>query len=129
MPLARIDLIAGKPEGYRRTVGDVVYRAMVDILKAPKDGRFQVINEHPAPNFIFDPRFFGTERSAVCRKTYPSRFQYTSCWRRRSRGLLDEMRSWASSVLLQGALRLRERLERLVARNRRDELVDVPLPF
>jgi hypothetical protein len=63
MPLARIDLIAGKVEGYRQTVGDVVHQAMVDILKAPKDDRFQVINEHPASNFIFDPHFFGIERS------------------------------------------------------------------
>jgi 4-oxalocrotonate tautomerase len=66
MPLARIDLIVGKPEEYRQTVGDVVYQAMVNILKAPKDDRFQVINEHPAPNFIFDPHFFGIERSADC---------------------------------------------------------------
>jgi hypothetical protein len=66
MPLARIDLIAGKPEEYRQTVGDVVYQATVDILKAPKDDHFQVINEHPAPNFIFDPHFFGIEPSADC---------------------------------------------------------------
>jgi 4-oxalocrotonate tautomerase len=66
MPLARIDLIAGKPEEYRRIVGDVVYEAMVDILKAPEGDRFQVINEHPAANFIFDPHFFGIERSADC---------------------------------------------------------------
>jgi phenylpyruvate tautomerase PptA (4-oxalocrotonate tautomerase family) len=66
MPLARIDLIAGRPEDYRRTVGDVVYQAMVDVLKAPQDDRFQVINEHPTPNFIYDPRFFGIERSADC---------------------------------------------------------------
>jgi hypothetical protein len=26
MPLARIDLIKGKPSNYRRTIGDVVYR-------------------------------------------------------------------------------------------------------
>jgi phenylpyruvate tautomerase PptA (4-oxalocrotonate tautomerase family) len=63
MPLARIDLIVGKPEPYRQTVGDVVYEAMVDILKAPKDDRFQVINEHPTGNFIFDLHFFGIERS------------------------------------------------------------------
>jgi spore cortex formation protein SpoVR/YcgB (stage V sporulation) len=63
MPLARIDLIAGKSEDYRQAVGDIVYEAMVDILKAPKDDRFQVINEHLAPNFIFDPHFFGIERS------------------------------------------------------------------
>jgi phenylpyruvate tautomerase PptA (4-oxalocrotonate tautomerase family) len=66
MPLARIDLIAGKSEEYRQTVGDVVYQAMVEILKAPKDDRFQVINEHPASNFIFDPHFFGIERTPNC---------------------------------------------------------------
>jgi len=66
MPLARIDLLTGKPDNYRQTIGDVVYGAMVDILKAPKDDRFQVINEHPASNFIFDPHFFGVERSADC---------------------------------------------------------------
>ncbi|HZC96545.1 MAG TPA: hypothetical protein VE267_10545 [Bradyrhizobium sp.] len=32
MPLARIDLIAGKPEEYRRTVGDVVYQVDEDVL-------------------------------------------------------------------------------------------------
>jgi hypothetical protein len=32
-----------KPAEYRQTIGDVVYTAMVDILKAPKDDRFQVI--------------------------------------------------------------------------------------
>src|ERR1700676_748728 len=36
MPLARIDLIKGKPSDYRRTIGDVVYKAMVEILKAPE---------------------------------------------------------------------------------------------
>ena len=64
MPLARIDLIKGKPSDYRRTIGDVVYKAMVEILKAPENDRFQVINEHDADNFVYDPTFFGIERSA-----------------------------------------------------------------
>jgi len=64
MPLARIDLIKGKSSDYRRTIGDVVYRAMVEILKAPQNDRFQVINEHDADNFIYDPAFLGIERSA-----------------------------------------------------------------
>jgi phenylpyruvate tautomerase PptA (4-oxalocrotonate tautomerase family) len=63
MPLARIDLIKGKPASYRRTIGDVVYQAMVEILKAPENDRFQVIAEHDAADFIFDPSFFGIERS------------------------------------------------------------------
>jgi 4-oxalocrotonate tautomerase len=66
MPLARIDLVAGKSHEYRKTIGDVVYTAMVDILKAPKDDRFQVISEHHASDFIFDPHFFGIERSPDC---------------------------------------------------------------
>src|SRR5712671_3442333 len=64
MPLARIDLIKGKPSSYRRTIGDVVYKAMVDILKAPENDRFQVIAEHDADDFVFDPTFFGVERSS-----------------------------------------------------------------
>jgi 4-oxalocrotonate tautomerase len=66
MPLARIDLIEGKSPEYRKTIGDIVYNAMVDILKAPKDDRFQVIAEHAATDFIFDPHFFGIERSPNC---------------------------------------------------------------
>src|SRR6202790_163580 len=64
MPLARIDLIKGKPSSYRRTIGDVVYKAMVDILKAPENDRFQIIAEHDADDFVFDPTVFGIERSA-----------------------------------------------------------------
>jgi len=37
---------------------------MVEILKAPENDRFQVISEHDADNFIFDPSFFGIERTA-----------------------------------------------------------------
>jgi 4-oxalocrotonate tautomerase len=66
MPLARIDLAQGKSAEYRSTIGEVVYQAMVDILKAPKDDRFQVINEHPAENFIFDRAFMGIQRSDDC---------------------------------------------------------------
>jgi phenylpyruvate tautomerase PptA (4-oxalocrotonate tautomerase family) len=63
MPLARIDLIKGKSAEYRQAVGDVVYTAMVEILKAPKNDRFQVIAEHDESNFIYDPTFFvGTGR-------------------------------------------------------------------
>ena len=63
MPLARIDLMKGKPAEYRRIIGQVVYAAMVEILKAPENDRFQIITEHDDANFIFDPSFFGIERS------------------------------------------------------------------
>jgi len=64
MPFARIDLIRGKSPEYRRTIGQVIYAAMVEILKAPENDRFQVITEYDTDNFIFDPSFFDIERSA-----------------------------------------------------------------
>jgi phenylpyruvate tautomerase PptA (4-oxalocrotonate tautomerase family) len=66
MPLARIDLAEGKPADYRRTIGEVVYDALLEVMKAPKDDRFQVITEHPAGDFIFDPSYLGIQRSKDC---------------------------------------------------------------
>ena len=66
MPLARIDLAEGKTADYRRTIGEVVYDAQVEVLKAPKDDRFQVITEHPARDCIFDPSYLGIQRSKDC---------------------------------------------------------------
>jgi hypothetical protein len=63
MPLARIDLIKGKSVEYRQTIGDVVYIAMVEILKAPKGDRFQVIAEHDDVDLVYDPYFLGINRS------------------------------------------------------------------
>jgi phenylpyruvate tautomerase PptA (4-oxalocrotonate tautomerase family) len=64
MPLARIDLPAGKPADYRRAVADVVHEAMLTTLNAPKNDRFQVISEHTRDTLIIDPTYLGIERSA-----------------------------------------------------------------
>ena len=64
MPLARIDLAQGKSPEYRRTIGDVVYEAVVSELKAPEGDRFQVITEHPAGGIIADPSYLGIKRTA-----------------------------------------------------------------
>ena len=66
MPLARIDLAKGKSAEYRRTVGEVVYDAMLAALNVPKDDRFQVINEHEPENFVIDPSYLGIQRTADC---------------------------------------------------------------
>lgn len=66
MPLARIDLVEGKSAEYRRTVGEVVYEAMVSALGAPKDDRFQIITEHPAADLIVDPTYLGIQRTPDC---------------------------------------------------------------
>ena len=66
MPLARIDLVQGRPAEFRRTVGDIVYEAMVEALKAPKDDRFQVVNEHPADAIVADENYLGVRRTQEC---------------------------------------------------------------
>ena len=66
MPLVRIDLVEGKPADYRHAIGDVVHTAMVETIKVPKDDRFQVITEHPATDFVFDPAYLGITRTAGC---------------------------------------------------------------
>lgn len=62
MPLVRIDLIRGKPDEYRRAVGDAVYRALLG-FGAPADDQFQIIEEHDPDGFIYAPRYLGIERS------------------------------------------------------------------
>ncbi|MCJ2067736.1 tautomerase family protein [Methylobacterium sp. J-030] len=66
MPLARIDLAKGKSAEYRRTIGEVVYDAMLEALNVPKDDRFQVINEHEPENFVIDPSYLGIQRTGDC---------------------------------------------------------------
>jgi phenylpyruvate tautomerase PptA (4-oxalocrotonate tautomerase family) len=66
MPLARIDLIAGKPAAYRKTIGEVVYDSMIATLNVPKDDRFQVIHEVAPDNFVADPTYLGIQRTPDC---------------------------------------------------------------
>jgi 4-oxalocrotonate tautomerase len=63
MPLARIDLPAGKDSEYHSAVGDVIYEAMIGVLNVPKDDRFQVISEHSAADLVIDPNYLGIHRT------------------------------------------------------------------
>jgi|ERR1700687_6153420 len=66
MPLVRIDLLEGKTPEYRIQVGEMVYRALLDVLGVPKDDRFQVITEHPKTGLQFDRDYLGVHRSDDC---------------------------------------------------------------
>src|SRR5262245_2522137 len=66
MPLARIDLVRGKSADYKRTITDVVYEAVVDILKAPPNDRFQVITEHAPEDHIADDSYLSITRTKDC---------------------------------------------------------------
>ena len=62
MPLVRIDLRKGKDAAYRQAVARVVYEALVGV-GVPENDRFQIIGEHDAGNFLFDPDYLGIHRS------------------------------------------------------------------
>ncbi|WP_213955385.1 tautomerase family protein [Variovorax sp. dw_954] len=66
MPLVRIDLAAGKSADHRRTIGDVIYDAMVSTINVPKNDRFQIITEHASADFIVDPTYMDIARSPDC---------------------------------------------------------------
>jgi 4-oxalocrotonate tautomerase len=66
MPLVRIDLVEGKTAEYRRQVGQIVYKAMLDVLGVPKDDHFQIITEHSKAGLQFDRTYLGVHRSDDC---------------------------------------------------------------
>ena len=63
MPLVRISLLRGKPEGFGRKVGGVVYRAMRETLNVPDKDNFQLLSEHAPESLVYDPSYLDIERS------------------------------------------------------------------
>ena len=66
MPLVRIDLLEGKESEYRAQVGQIVYRAMLEVLAVPEHDRFQIISEHALAGLQFDREYLGIHRSDDC---------------------------------------------------------------
>jgi 4-oxalocrotonate tautomerase len=64
MPLVRISLVKGKPEAYRRKVGDAIHRALVEALSVPPLDRFQLISEHEPGDLVYDSNYLGIARSS-----------------------------------------------------------------
>ena len=64
MPLVRISLVKGKPEAYRRKVGDAVHRALVDTINVPALDRFQLVTEHEPGDIVYDSNYLGIARSS-----------------------------------------------------------------
>jgi 4-oxalocrotonate tautomerase len=64
MPLVRISLAKGKPEAYRRKVGDAIHRALVETINVPARDRFQLLTEHEPGDLVYDSTYLGIARSA-----------------------------------------------------------------
>lgn len=63
MPLIHISLRAGKPDAYRQSIFDSLYRAMRETLDVPEDDQFMTIHEHDATNFRTSASCYGVSRS------------------------------------------------------------------
>ncbi len=63
MPLVRISLMKGEPDGSGKKVGEVVYRTMVDTINVPAKDNFQVITEHDKNSLIYDPSYLDIQRT------------------------------------------------------------------
>ena len=66
MPLVRIDLATGRSPEYGKQIGQIVYRALTDVMNAPEHDLFQIITEHPQTGLQFDREFLGIHRSDDC---------------------------------------------------------------
>jgi len=63
MPLVRIDLARGKPAHYRKALGDIIYRAMTEVINVPRNDKFQIITEHAPEELNITPSYLGVHYS------------------------------------------------------------------
>lgn len=63
MPLVRIDLAKGKSVQFRKSIGEIVYAAMVEMINCPRDDKFQVIAEHAPGELNIAASYLGIEHS------------------------------------------------------------------
>ena len=63
MPLVRIELRKGRSAQQRRAISDAVHTAMVESINVPPLDRFQLITEHEADGFVYDPSYLDIRRT------------------------------------------------------------------
>src|SRR5260370_8692318 len=63
LPLVRIDIPTGRSAADRAAIAEAVYTSMVEVLKVPKNDRFEVIAEHSDGALANGPTYLGIRRS------------------------------------------------------------------
>ena len=63
MPFVRVDLAKGRPPEIRRSIGEIVYKAMIEVINVPADDKFQIITEHVADDFNVARSYLGVTYS------------------------------------------------------------------
>ena len=64
MPLVRIDHANTHPAGFGKAVGEIVYRAMIEVINVPADDKFQIITTHEGSELNVAHSYLGIEYSA-----------------------------------------------------------------
>jgi hypothetical protein len=53
----------GKPAGFGKRIGEIVYRTMLDTINVPVHDNFQVISEYDSSGLIYDPENLNIPRT------------------------------------------------------------------
>ncbi|MBS4078468.1 tautomerase family protein [Pseudomonas rustica] len=63
MPLVRVEIKKHPDPTFAKRIGEQIYSAMRSAISVPDHDNFQILNEHDANHFIFDPEYLGIQRS------------------------------------------------------------------
>ena len=63
MPLVRVEIKKHTDPTFAKRIGEQIYSAMRSAINVPDHDNFQILNEHDANHFIFDPEYLGIQRS------------------------------------------------------------------
>ena len=63
MPLVRVSFMQGKPAGFGKLAGAIVYCAMTSTLNVPANDHFQIITEHDVNSLIYAPSYLDIART------------------------------------------------------------------
>jgi 4-oxalocrotonate tautomerase len=97
MPLVRIALAQGRTPQERRNIGDAVHDALVATANVPADDRFQVIQEVPATDLIWDPAYLGQARGpgVVFIQIFLNQGRSVAVKKALYAGIAERLASWA----------------------------------
>ena len=63
MPLVRVSLRRGKPDDYKKAIGDGVYQALRETFTVPEEDRFITVSEHSESEFQFSKTYMDIART------------------------------------------------------------------
>ncbi len=63
MPLVRVDIQQNPDPTFARRIGEQIYAALRSCIDVPEHDNFQILNEHDAQHFVYDPQYLGIQRS------------------------------------------------------------------